>query len=98
LANGAHFLRPNPARSVEVFGEFNEELACRVASTITRLRAEGREPITVYINSNGGGIREMDIIEGVLRSQDLDRNPCFFVTVALGNALSAGANLLTLGQ
>jgi ATP-dependent protease ClpP protease subunit len=98
LANGAQFLRPNPARSVEVFGEFNEELACRVCSNITRLRAEGREPITVYINSNGGGIRELDIIEGILRSEDLDRHPCFFVTVALGNALSAGANLLTFGQ
>jgi len=98
LANDVSQLRPNPARSVEVFGDFNDDLASRLASEVSRLKAENStQSITVYINSLGGGIRELEIIDGILRSSDLDGNSCLYLTVAIGNAASAAANLLTFG-
>jgi ATP-dependent protease ClpP protease subunit len=98
LAELASKLRPNPARSIEVFGDFNDELAAKLLSEVARLRAAASSPITVYINSFGGGIRILDIIDGTLRCSDLDQNSCLFVTVAVGNAASAGANLLAFGN
>ena len=67
-------------------------------SDVARLRATSSDPITVYINSYGGGIRTLDIIEGILGCSDLDQKICLFITVAVGNAASAGANLLAFGN
>lgn len=90
-------LRPNQSRSVEVFGEFNDDLACRLATQVSKLKADSNDPITVYINSLGGGIRELEIIDGILRSPSIGGEPCPYVTVAVGNAASAAANLLAFG-
>jgi ATP-dependent protease ClpP protease subunit len=90
-------LRPNQSRSVEVFGDFSDDLACRIATQVSKLKAESSDSITVYINSLGGGIRELDIIDGILRSPNLDAEPCLYITVAVGNAASAAANLLAFG-
>jgi len=90
-------LRPNHARSVEIFGEFTHELACCLASKIAALQAESDDPITVYINSDGGSVRVLDILHGLLGASAFDRGGAQFITVAVGDAYSAAANILAFG-
>jgi ATP-dependent protease ClpP protease subunit len=92
-----HPLRPDYSRSVEVFGDFTDELASRLLSQIAALQTQGDGPITVYINSDGGSVRVLDILSGLLGAASIERKPAHFVTVAVGNAASAGANLLAFG-
>jgi ATP-dependent protease ClpP protease subunit len=90
--------RPNPSRSIEVFGEFNDDLACKLLPQIQNLRHESNDAVTVYINSVGGGILVLKYISGLLDSKSLDRKWCRTVSVATGTAASAGAILLAYGD
>jgi ATP-dependent protease ClpP protease subunit len=92
--------RINPDRSVEVFGEFNDELANKLLPTIARLRKapHGQEPVTVFINSPGGDMRVLEILDGALNCQDQDGHTIPVVTVVMGNAFSAAADLLVYGD
>lgn len=90
--------RANPRRSVSVFGTLSEQLVADVSGEILRLRSESPEPITLLINSNGGSTRCLEIIEGLLGTPDADENTPKLITVAIGNAGSAAATLLALGD
>lgn len=96
--NKPDWRRPDPSRSIEVFGEFTDELGQRLLSQITALRNQSNEPITVYINSVGGSVLVLKYINGLLDSRDLDKKFCMTVSVASGTAASAGAILLTYGD
>jgi ATP-dependent protease ClpP protease subunit len=90
-------LRPNHSRSVEILGDFTDELAACLVTKIALFQSQGDDPITVFINSVGGSVRVLDILHGMLRSVDLERKSASFITVAVGDAASAAANLLCFG-
>lgn len=81
-----------------MFGAFSDALIANLANEILRLRASSTEPITLLINSNGGATRSLDILEGLIRTPDADGRYCRVVTVTIGNAGSAAATLLAMGD
>lgn len=92
--------RVNPTRAIEVFGEFTEELGNSLVSRINVIRSgpDAANPITVYINSRGGLTRVLNIIHGALSTKDQNGNAPRIITVAAGDAASAGAYLLAYGH
>jgi ATP-dependent protease ClpP protease subunit len=90
--------RPDPARSVEIYGVFDDNLAHNALSRILFLRNGGSTPITLLINSDGGSVNVLDLIDGALKCADLDGKNHRVITVAIGNASSAAANLLAFGD
>jgi hypothetical protein len=77
-------LRPNHSRSVEILGDFTDELAACLVTKIALFQSQGDDPITVFINSVGGSVRVLEILHGMLRSVDLEQKPASFITVAIG--------------
>jgi ATP-dependent protease ClpP protease subunit len=60
------------------------------------LQAESRDPITVYIDSEGGSIHYADRLVDLLRAPGQDGEaPCRLIAVATALAASAAANLLS---
>lgn len=92
----AHF-RPDPSRGIYVIGELNDDLLGKVIPQIVALRQTQEAPITVYISSPGGSMRTLDVLSGALQCGDMDGEYCDTITVAIGDAASAAAILLTLG-
>lgn len=98
LARISPDFRANVDRSVSIFGDISDELVSRVAKDIIRFRSSGDAPITVLINSNGGLITCADFIHDLLTAPDPNGKRPRIITVAVGNAKSAAANLLALGD
>jgi ATP-dependent protease ClpP protease subunit len=46
--------RENPLRAVHLLGRIDQQQVYRVTPDVLRLRGEGADPITVYIDSAGG--------------------------------------------
>lgn len=90
--------RPNPDRSIFISGKIDDAQVNRLSPQIVKLRHTSNDPITVYINSNGGFTAAADIIWGLLKSKDIDGKQPRIITVAVGNAKSAAADLLTYGD
>jgi ATP-dependent protease ClpP protease subunit len=90
--------RADPNRSICVFGELTDELVSKLAPEILDLRSLGEAPITVFINSNGGGIRCIEYLRDLLCSGTASGRRPRIITVAVGNAGSAAATLLALGD
>jgi ATP-dependent protease ClpP protease subunit len=91
--------RANVNRSIRVVGDFTDEMVSTLTGEILRLRADDNSaPITVFINSNGGAMRCLDYIYGLLSSKAATGKRPRIITVAVGNARSAAANLLALGD
>lgn len=92
--------RPNPERSIYIAGRIDDAKVNSVAPQIMKLRngESHNSPITVYINSNGGVTASADAIFGLLKTKDVDGNSPRIITVAIGNAKSAAADLLTYGD
>lgn len=76
----------------------SDELADAVISEVGKFRSESNDPITVLINSPGGDLRALEVIDGALRSGDQDGNFPRIITVVSGDAKSAAANLLAYGD
>jgi ATP-dependent Clp protease protease subunit len=55
------------ARTVIISGEINQRLAASVTSQLLALAAESGDPITVFINSQGGHVESGDMIHDMLR-------------------------------
>lgn len=89
--------RPNHKRAIFLTAELSDEFAARVLPEILALRSNG-EPITVYINSPGGSLPSLDTIHGALTCDDADNRTARIITVALGEAASAAATMLVLGD
>ena len=77
--------RADPNRSICVFGELTDELVSKLAPEILDLRSLGEAPITVFINSNGGGIRCIEYLRDLLCSGTASGRRPRIITVAVGN-------------
>lgn len=75
-------------------GDVTDELAKNFVERVLDISAQDEQkPIVVYINSNGGSIYALSSIQAIM-----DSVPNTFITVALGRAISAGADLLAHGD
>jgi ATP-dependent protease ClpP protease subunit len=90
--------RENPKRAIYVFGKIGQELIDRLTPTINDLRLSSAEPITAYIDSNGGLIGSAEVLRNLIKSQNPDGGRCKLITVVTGSAKSAAADLLALGD
>jgi hypothetical protein len=63
-----------------------------------KLREASNEPITVYINSNGGELRCLRYILDLLKEPTPEGESPHLITVGIGNVGSAAAALLGLGD
>ena len=55
------------SRTLVISGEINQQLASHVIAQLIALDAESEEPITVFINSQGGHVESGDTIHDVVR-------------------------------
>ncbi|MDX1547442.1 MAG: ATP-dependent Clp protease proteolytic subunit [Rhodothermales bacterium] len=55
------------ARTIIISGEINQELAARVMAQLTILTNESDDPITIFINSQGGHVESGDTIHDMIR-------------------------------
>jgi ATP-dependent protease ClpP protease subunit len=93
------YYRPNPTRAIHVTGVINRELLSRLTPQILKLQHLSRDPITVYIDSPGGNVGNMEAILHLLRLADQDASPaCHLITVVTTSAASAAADLLSSGD
>lgn len=91
--------RINPARSIYVSGLIDQSLLDRLTPQIVALSAVSREPITVFIDSQGGSVASAEAILRMLQATDQDSSPvCHLITVVTGEASSAAADLLSSGD
>ncbi len=70
----------------------------RLTPQIIKLQRTGSEPITVYIDSPGGGTYYAQLILNLLKNHDQDNNWCKIITVVTGLAASAAADILAAGD
>jgi ATP-dependent protease ClpP protease subunit len=84
----------NTRRAIFLQGDIDENLFHSVAPEILRLKAQSSEPITIFIDSRGGDPAYARRILGLLRGPQRSD----IVTVAIGYACSAAADLLTQGD
>jgi ATP-dependent protease ClpP protease subunit len=91
--------RPNPNRAIYLQGEINQSLLDRHTSDIIKLKHGNQQPITVYIDSNGGdptlGERLLKLL--LASGQDSDERGNL-ITVVTAQAASAAADLLSSGD
>jgi ATP-dependent protease ClpP protease subunit len=87
-----HYL-PTLSRGVFVDADVENELLVRLTPRILQLREESADPITLYINSAGGGTRILDHLRDILDTPNIR-----LITVVTGMAASAAADLLICGQ
>jgi ATP-dependent protease ClpP protease subunit len=92
------YRRANPNRAIYISGDINQDLVDHIQPEILKYRYESNEPITVYINSRGGCVDAAHFIHGLLKRPNQKKETCHIITVATGNAMSAAANLLALGD
>ena len=91
--------RQNPERAVWVQGIIDQKLVERLLPQIVKLTSQSREPITVFIDSNGGSVAAAEQILRLLKSTNQNGEaPCTVITVAVSKAASAAADLLSSGD
>jgi ATP-dependent protease ClpP protease subunit len=88
---------PNPDRAIWVDARLDESLLDRLRPRILELTAESREPITVFINSNGG-LTGNALLRLLKRTTQGDARCSRVITVAAPKAFSGAANLLSAGD
>jgi ATP-dependent protease ClpP protease subunit len=70
----------------------------RVTPRIVALQNEGRDPITLYIDSRGGAVHfKNSLLRLLTASNQHFEGPCLLITVAMSLAASAAADLLSAG-
>lgn len=90
--------RENSKRAVFLFGEINQFLVEKLTPEILRLRQESHDPITVYIDSLGGGVAVAETLRNLITCPDQDGRQRRLITVVTGTAASAAADFLALGD
>jgi ATP-dependent Clp protease protease subunit len=55
------------ARTIVISGEITQALAAGVSSQLLALAAESDDPITVYVNSQGGHVEAGDTVHDLVR-------------------------------
>jgi ATP-dependent protease ClpP protease subunit len=90
--------RENPKRAVYLLGDINQALIEKLTPTINELRLSSSDPITAYVDSQGGDVWAAENIRSLLQAPNPDGVRCRLITVATGNAASAAADFLALGD
>ena len=90
--------RENFARSLFLTGKITQEAAYALNPRIKELRAASGDPITLYIDSPGGSSAVAEGIRFLIKAPDQDGRRCRLITVVIGTAASAAADLLALGD
>jgi ATP-dependent protease ClpP protease subunit len=90
--------RPSVDRAIYICSEFSEEECAKLIPKIYELRSVPDVPITVYINSRGGNVGVLDTIIGLLKHKDINGITPRLITVVSGEAASAAAMLLAMGD
>jgi ATP-dependent Clp protease protease subunit len=83
----------NNTRSILVSGEINQELANTVGSQLRQLASESDEPISVFINTWGGGLIDSLVIYDTIKSI---KPPV--ITIVVGCCYSGGLVILSAGD
>src|SRR5215831_10305942 len=90
--------RENFTRSLFLTGKITQETPYALSPRIKELRAASGDPITLYIDSRGGSSAVAEGIRFLIKAPDQDGRRCRLITVAIGTAASAAADLLALGD
>jgi ATP-dependent protease ClpP protease subunit len=90
--------KENPDRCFYVSGLINDEMVTALLPSINSMRVQSNDPITVYIDSNGGDIFAADVLRSLATAPDPNGNTRELVTVSIGTAASAAADLLAHGD
>lgn len=90
--------REDFSKAIFVTGSIDDSLVRELAPKIIELRSSNKDPITVYINSNGGFPAAGDAILSALKAPDADGRITNIVTVVTGYANSTAADLLIYGD
>src|SRR6266550_4163735 len=90
--------RENFERSLFLTGKITQEAAYALSPRIKELRAASGDPITLYIDSPGGSSAVAEGIRFLITAPDQDGRRCRLITVVIGTAASAAADLLALGD
>jgi ATP-dependent protease ClpP protease subunit len=90
--------RENCDRAIYVASEITQDLVDRITPELNRLRLSSPDPITLYIDSQGGGISAAETIRQLATAPNPDGQCCRLITVVTGRAASAAADLLALGD
>jgi ATP-dependent protease ClpP protease subunit len=89
---------PNPDRAIWIDGEINKALEDRLRPRTLELTSHSREPISIFIDSDGGSPAVGDRIMSLLRSAEDGAPASRIITVALSKAQSTAADLLSAGD
>lgn len=79
-------------RNVFLFGEFNHETSQKLVKELMALDKKGSSDVNLFINSNGGYVKDLDAILDVMNTMESKVN-----TICLGIGASCGAFLLAMG-
>jgi hypothetical protein len=90
--------RENFERAVYVTGRIDQDLLTRLTPDINRLRLGSLDPITLYIDSQGGSSFYAEHIRQLIKAPHPDGGSCRVITVVTGTAASAAADMLALGD
>lgn len=91
--------RPNPSRAIFVHGTIDKQMVHSLSPRIIALQNESRDPISVYIDSTGGNVSDMESLLRILHASDQDfADPCHVITIVTSRAASAAADLLSSGD
>lgn len=88
----------NPSRAVFVTREITDDLIGELAPRIVSLRQSGEDPICLYIDSAGGSVFYAQRLLDLLTSPRQDGHRPYIISVCIGFAASAAADLLALGH
>ncbi len=88
----------NPKRSVYLTGEIDREIVNRLAPQIINLKLSEDAPICLYIDSLGGETFFAEKLLALIRSPTQAGYRCKLITVGMGFAASAAADLLAQGD
>lgn len=90
--------RENPSRAVYLLGEINQTLVEKLTPTINQLRLSSTDPITAYVDSQGGDVWAAENIRSLLQAPNPDGAKCRLITAVTGYAASAAADFFALGD
>lgn len=75
-------------RIIFIYGEINQELAKEISMQLLYLKSQGNDPVTIFINSQGGHVEAGDTIHDMIQYVDLPIN-----IVGTGWVASAGITI-----
>ena len=90
--------RENAQCAVYLLGDLNQQMVDRLTLQIIPLRQASEDPITAYIDSQGGDINASENLRDLLKAPNQDGEKRRLITVVTGYAASAAADFLALGD